>query len=89
MEAADYSKMKRISGGFENFEKWGYEKDRYDAIMDQTKRNPQTFCEQIVGSRRKLYVLKSFVTSWTWEVLIRINSHHFWVCSIKRFIVSF
>jgi hypothetical protein len=61
MEAADYSKMKRISGGFENFEKWGYEKDRYDAIMDQTKRNPQTFCEQIVGSRRKLYKHGRFI----------------------------
>lgn len=78
MEERDYTKMKRIQGGFENLDKWSYSETKYKAIINQSKLNPQPFSEQVVGSRRKLYKGGRFICT------IKIDETEFDLGGIKK-----
>lgn len=71
MEEMDYTKMKRVTNAFENLEKWSYAPERYNAIVSQLKKNPHPFCEQVIGSRRKIYKFGKFIC--TEKLSVEIN----------------
>ena len=51
----------RVNTGYEDLEKWTYSEREYKMIVSTITRNKHIFSEQVIGSRKKIYLKGQFI----------------------------